>query len=71
MGLFSNARNRAVGTRAARRDLKNARQNLEETSDREAAKSGGKPIRDDNANYNKANREVLDAEKKVPFWGRW
>lgn len=62
---------KVIGSKADRKALKGARANLANVSDREVAKNGGKPIADTNPAYGKANRKVLDAEKKLPFLGRW
>lgn len=62
---------KVIGDKKAREELKAARKNLERVSSREHAKNNNKPFSDDNPEYLKANKAVIDAEKKVPFWGRW
>ncbi|WP_084965241.1 hypothetical protein [Thermoactinospora rubra] len=60
-----------IGSKADRDKLKAARRNLQRVSDEEVRKNGGQPISDDNERYRKANKAVLDAERNVPFLGRW
>lgn len=62
---------KVIGTKEDRKNLKAARENLEKVSDRLVKGNGNKPVSDDNPQYVKANKAVIDAEKNVPFWGRW
>jgi hypothetical protein len=52
--------------RQGRAELKKARADLARVSDRD--KRHG--IRDETPQYLRANRAVLDAEKKLPWWAR-
>ncbi len=61
MGLFSGAK-----------DVKKATDALEKTVKREVRKNGGKPIGEDNAAYQRANKKANDAiansGKAVRWW---
>lgn len=71
MGWFSDKKDKTIGTPEARRNLKGKRATLERVSNEEVAKNGGQPIREETQAYQQANRDVIDAEQKLPFWGRW
>lgn len=65
------AKDKLIGSKKDRKALKAARENLEKVTSGEVTKNGGKPIADTNKAYREANKKVADAEKKLPFLGRW
>lgn len=52
--------------RKGRAELKQARTELARVSERDRRRG----IRDETPQYLKANRAVVDAEKKLPWWAR-
>jgi hypothetical protein len=64
---------KVIGSKADRTKLKNARADLEKVGDRQKAdaKRTGIPASDTDPSYRAANQAVADAEKDLPYLGRW